>query len=82
MEQHYIERRKYRRFEIPGGKVKYRKTGLLSFRKNFSEACPVLNASKGGLGFVCEGRFGWSKKVMVQLPVPEETPLNLYAGSF
>jgi len=77
--QHFVERRKCRRFEMPGAKEKYKKTGLLAFRKGFSEAYPVVNVSKGGLGFVCEGRFGWSKKVMVQLPVPEETPWNLYA---
>jgi len=76
--KYHIERRKCRRFEIPGGEVKYKKIGLFSFQKDFSEACPVVNVSMGGLSFVCDGRFGRGKKVVVQLLVPKEKPLHLY----
>jgi len=75
----YVEKRKCRRFEIPGAEVKYKKIGLLSLNKNFSEACPVLNVSKGGLAFMCEKKFRSGTKLMVQLLAPNEIPLNLRA---
>jgi hypothetical protein len=42
-----VKKRRARRFEIPGGKGKYKKTGLLVLIKGFSAAYPVVNVSKG-----------------------------------
>ncbi len=74
-----VEKRRCRRFEIPGGKGRYKKTGLLVFVKGFSKAYPVVNVSKGGLAFVCEEKLGQGKKVTVQLLAPNENPLHLRA---
>jgi hypothetical protein len=73
----YVEKRRCRRFEIPGGEVKYKKIGLLILTKGFSKAYPVLNVSKGGLAFVCEEKLRRDTKLMVQLLAPKEIPLNL-----
>ena len=72
-----IEKRSCRRFEIPGGKVKYKKSGLSGLFKGFTEAYPVLDVSKGGLAFECEASFNWGEKITVQLLVPEILPLTL-----
>lgn len=74
-----VKKRRARRFEIPGGKGKYKKTGLLVLLKGFSTAYPVVNVSKGGLALVCEEKLDQGKKVMVQLLAPNEKPLNLHA---
>jgi len=71
------EKRRCRRFEIPGGEVRYKKIGLFSFQKDFSEAYPVLNVSKGELAFVCEKKLRRGTKLTVQLLTPNEIPLNL-----
>jgi hypothetical protein len=74
-----LKKRRARRFEIPGGKVKYKKTGLILLVKGFSIAYPVLNVSKGGLVFVCDEKLDYGDKVIVQLLVPNENPLHLRA---
>ena len=74
-----VERRSCRRFEIPGGKVRYKKSGLSALFKGFTKAYPLLNVSKGGLAFECEASFNWGEKITVQLLVPELSPLNLHS---
>ena len=74
-----VEKRRCRRFEIPGGKGRYRKTGLLVFVRGFSKTYPVVNVSKGGLAFACEEKLGRNKEVIVQLLAPNENPLHLRA---
>ena len=74
-----VKKRKTGRFEIPGGKGRYKKTGLLVLVKGFSAAYPVVNVSKGGLAFVCDEELHQGMKVMVQLLAPSENPLHLYA---
>lgn len=74
-----IKKRKSRRFEIPGAKTKYKKTGLTFLVKGFSIAYPVLNVSKGGLVFVCDEKFDKGDKVIMQLLVPNEKPLDMRA---
>ena len=71
------EKRRCRRFEIPGGEVKYKKIGLLILMKGFSKAYPVLSVSKGGLAFLCEEKLRRDEKLAVQLLAPNEIPLNL-----
>ncbi|MDO9530196.1 MAG: PilZ domain-containing protein [Syntrophales bacterium] len=74
-----VEKRRARRFEIPGGKVRYKKTGLLILVKGFSKTYHVVNVSKGGLALVCDEGLDRGEKVMVQLLAPNEKPLNLHA---
>ena len=71
-----IEKRRCRRFEIPGAKVKFKNRGLLFLVQAFSEPCPVINISKGGISFTCDKKLSNGKKLVVQLLVPDETPLN------
>ena len=71
------EKRRCRRFEIPGAKAKFRKRGLLVSVQAFSEPCPVINVSKGGMAFICSKKLSTGKKLLVQLLVPNETPLSL-----
>ena len=43
------DRRRYPRFQVPGATVSYKLHGFS--HRPFDEICPVLNLSKGGLGF-------------------------------
>jgi hypothetical protein len=74
-----IERRRCKRFEIPGAEGRYKKTGLLSLFKGFSRPYRVVNISKGGLALACEEKFRPNDEVIIRLIVPNETPLNLRA---
>ena len=71
------ERRRYGRFEIPGAEGRYKKTGLLVLVKGFSEPCPVVNISKGGLSFTCDRKLSNGKNLVVELMAPDEVPLRL-----
>ena len=72
-----VEKRRCRRFEIPGAEGRYKKSGLNALIKSFSKPYPVVNISKGGLAFKCEGRLKKGQKIIFQLMVPNEPPLNL-----
>jgi hypothetical protein len=74
-----IEKRKCRRFKIPGAEGRYQKVGLLGAISGFSKAYSVMNVSKGGLAFLCDKRLGKKKKLIFQLLVPNRNPLNLRA---
>ena len=74
-----VKRRVTRRFEIPGGEGRYKKTGLLVLIKGFSAAYHVVDVSKGGLSLACSEKLDQGEKIMVQLLAPNEEPLNLRA---
>jgi hypothetical protein len=74
-----VQKRRTRRFEIPGAKVRYKKIRFLVLASNFSDAYPVMNISEGGLAFACEERLGKDRKLLLQLLVPNETPMDLRA---
>ena len=74
-----VKKGRARRFEIPGGKGRYKKTGLFILLKGFSAAYPVVNVSKGGLALVCDEKLDHGDKVIMQLLVPNENPLHLRA---
>ena len=74
---YYKNRRRCRRFVIPGAEVRYKKTGLLVLLKGFSEPCPVVNISKGGLSFTCDRKLSNGKNLVVELMAPDEVPLRL-----
>ena len=74
-----LEKRKCKSFEMPGAEVRFKKCGLLGRLSNFSMPYPLLNLSKEGLVFICSERFSHDGKIILQLLVPEETPLNLRA---
>ncbi len=74
-----VDRRKCRRFEIPGGKVRYRRVGLLALLKGFSKPRPMVSVSKGGVAFMCEEKFSKGQEIIAQLLAPKEISLNLRA---
>jgi len=59
--------------------VKFKKKGLLSFGQTFSEPFSVINLSKGGIAFSCDRHLSKGKKLVVQLLVPGETPLDVHS---
>jgi hypothetical protein len=74
---HGIEKRRCRRFEIPGAAVKFKKRGLLVHWRSYSETYPTLNISKGGLSFICNKKLSKGTKLLVQLFISDKTPLNI-----
>lgn len=75
----FDEKRKFQRFEIPGGEGKHKRTGLPTLLKDFSKSCPVMNVSVGGIALLCEEEFGQEEEVMIKLDAPNEAPLDLRA---
>jgi len=73
----FVERRKYRRFEIPGGELRYKRITAPVLIQHFSKSHPVLNVGVDGLAFVCEEEFNQGEKLIIQLIAPDEDPLNL-----
>jgi len=74
-----IERRRYPRFAIPGGRGKFNKSGLTDYTEGFSDAFPILNISKGGAAFEPTDEFKPGKEFIFQLLAPEEPYLNLFS---
>lgn len=74
-----VERRKCRRFQIPGAEIKYQRERLAFSSKRFSRALPVLDMSKGGLAFLCGEKIKRGKKLILQMLMPNESPLALRA---
>lgn len=73
----FVERRKYRRFEIPGGLAKIGKiSGYPSF-KTFSTPYPILNACIGGVNILCPGVFNTGEELMLELLAPGEKAIRL-----
>lgn len=78
MYQH-IEKRRCRRFTIPGAEGSYKRMGLLTLKKKFINAQSILDISKGGLAFSCEDNLHKGQKLMMRLTVPDEVPIELYS---
>lgn len=75
----FVERRKYRRFEIPGGKVKISRFAGYSFFKPFSASCPVLNACIGGINILCTREFSTGEDLLLELHAPDEKVIRVRA---
>ena len=74
-----VERRRYRRFEVPGGKAKIGKFAGYSFFKPFSTPYPILNACIGGVNILCNRGFFTGEDLLLELYAPEEKPIKLRA---
>ena len=73
----YIEKRKFRRFEVPDGKAKYKRIILSSIIKHFSDSCPVLNMGVGGTAFLSSEEFRNGEEIIIKLTAPNEKSVNL-----
>ena len=76
---HIIEKRRCRRFRVPGMEIRFKEKGILSFLKEFSESYTAIDISKGGLSFSCVKAFAIGKKLAVKLQIPGETSFVLDA---
>ena len=74
-----VERRRYRRFEVPGGKAKIGKFTGHSFFRAFSKPYPILNASIGGVCILCDREFSTGEDLLLELYAPEEKPIRVRA---
>jgi Tfp pilus assembly protein PilZ len=70
------EKRKYRRFEIPDGRIRYKNTGASMFKK-FSKDYPLLNVSLGGAQILCDREFRNGEEVVLQIHAPKEKAVKL-----
>ena len=73
-----IERRKYRRFEVPGGTAKIGKiTGYPSIFKPLSKTCPLINACIGGVNILCTRALNTGEDFLIELLAPGEEAIRL-----
>lgn len=75
----FVEKRKFRRFEITGGGAKHKRTASPALIRHFSKTHPVLNVSLGGIALLCRRDFRNGERVIIRLVVPNESPLNIGA---
>ncbi|HJX35024.1 MAG TPA: hypothetical protein VJ373_07605 [Desulfatiglandales bacterium] len=76
----FIEKRRYRRFEIPAGSVRYKRIIAPILVQHFSKPRPVLNAGIGGLAFLSDEEFHQGERLVIQLAAPNENPLYLHSN--
>lgn len=74
---HTIEKRRCRRFKIPGMEIRFKEKRFLFSLQKISKPYPVIDVSKGGLSFACQKTLIIGKKLFVQLLIPDETSLEL-----
>ncbi|NLD38122.1 MAG: hypothetical protein GX654_14750 [Desulfatiglans sp.] len=72
-----IERRKYRRFEIPGCKVKIMGGLGDSLLRPFIKQFPCLNICMGGINFLSTREFIKGKEFVIELCASEEERVEL-----
>jgi hypothetical protein len=74
-----VERRKYRRFEIPGSKVKIMGGLGDSLLRPFLKQYPCLNIGMGGINFLSSKEFIKGEEFVIELNTPEEEKIELRA---
>ncbi|MBN1904749.1 MAG: PilZ domain-containing protein [Deltaproteobacteria bacterium] len=72
-----IERRKFRRFEIPDSKVKIMLGLGSSFIRPFLKQYPLLNIGMGGINFISTREFIKGEELVIELNAPEEGQIEL-----
>lgn len=73
----FVERRKYRRFEIPKGVTKIIKGTGHTFLKSFSRSYPLLNACVGGVNVLFPMVFNAGEELLLELRAPGEKAIRL-----
>ena len=73
----FVERRKYRRFEIPGGLAKIGKLSGYPSLKPFSTHYPLINGCIGGANILCPRVFNTGEDLMLELHAPGEKAIRL-----
>ena len=76
----FVEKRRYRRFEIPGGSVRYKRIITSILVQHFSRPRPILNAGIGGLAFLSDEEFHQGERIVIQVTAPNEDPLYLHSN--
>ena len=74
-----VERRKYRRFGIPGGEAKIGRLSGYALLKPFSKPYPVLNMCIGGANILCNREFDTGEDLMLEVYAPDEKAMRLRA---
>jgi Tfp pilus assembly protein PilZ len=72
-----IERRRYRRFEIPGSRVKIMGGLGDSLLRPFLKQFPCLNIGMGGINFLSTKEFTRGKELAIELYISEEERMEL-----
>jgi hypothetical protein len=73
----FVERRKYRRFEIPGGLVKIGRVPGYPSLKAFSQSYPLLNACIAGVNILFPVAFNTGEEILLELHSPGEKAIRL-----
>lgn len=73
----YVERRKYRRFEVPGALVKIGKAQKYPLFRPFSNPFPLLNACVGGVNILCSKALNTGENQLLELQAPGEKAVRL-----
>lgn len=72
-----VERRKYRRFEIPGALAKIGKVQKYLLFRHFSNFFPLINACVGGMNILCPKVFYTGEDRLLELHAPGEKVIRL-----
>jgi len=71
------ERRSFKRIEIPGTQVRYKKSQRLKLLKNYSSIDEIINVSKSGVAFHMNEIVKYGEPVEMKIAFPDGNDLNL-----
>jgi hypothetical protein len=73
----FVEKRRFRRFEIPEGRIRHKRISVPALLQHFSKSYPILNMGVGGLALLCKDEFRSGEKLVIHITAPKEDPLIL-----
>ncbi len=71
------ERRSFKRIEIPGAQIRYKKSKGLTLLKNYSSVDDIINVSKSGISFHMPEETKFGEPVQMKISFPDGNDLSL-----
>jgi hypothetical protein len=71
------DRRYFKRVQIPGTQVRYKKSNGLSLLKNYSIGDDLINVSKSGVAFHMHEKTAFGEPVQMKISFPDGKDLNI-----
>ncbi len=71
------ERRSFKRIEVPGAQVRYKKSKKMKLLKNFSSIDEIINVSKSGIAFHMLEEAKYGEPVEMRITFPDGNGINL-----
>ena len=71
------ERRSFKRIQISGAQVRYKKSNRLKLLKNYSTVDNIINVSKSGIAFHMQENAKYGEPIQMRISFPDGNDLSL-----